>query len=135
VNTIKKYIYIGIGGGIGATLRVLAKAIPFEQIKGLTLYNTLFVNLIGCFLLVFFLSLALELLELEAEIRLGIATGLMGGLTTFSTLCKEVHTLLLEHAVATGIYYGLVSILAGLSCAYLGMMASRKVMTIRERHI
>jgi len=42
VNTIKKYIYIGIGGGIGATLRVLAKAIPFEQIKGLTLYNTLF---------------------------------------------------------------------------------------------
>ena len=135
VNTIRKYIYIGIGGGTGAMLRVLAKAIPFEKVAGITIYNTLFVNLVGCFALAFFLSLALELFEIDAEIRLGIATGLMGGLTTFSTLCKEVHTLMLGHSVVVGIYYGVISILAGISCVYLGIIATRQYIAMRERHI
>jgi CrcB protein len=135
VNTIKKYIYIGVGGGTGATLRVLAKAIPFEKVEGLSIYNTLFVNLIGCFALAFFLSLALELFELEAELRLGIATGLMGGLTTFSTLCKEVHTLILGQSIVTGLYYGVISVLAGISCVYLGIIATRQYIALRERHI
>jgi fluoride ion exporter CrcB/FEX len=53
-------------------------------------FNTLVVNLVGCFLLAAILTLALEVLEISSDLRLGVSTGFIGAFTTFSTLCKEI---------------------------------------------
>ncbi|MGE5493729.1 MAG: fluoride efflux transporter FluC [Burkholderiales bacterium] len=53
-----------------------------------------------CFLLALIMSVALELLELNSNLRLGIATGLLGAFTTFSTICKEASSLIFQ-----GLYF------------------------------
>ena len=127
MTTIYKYIAIGLGGSIGAVLRVMAKQIDFPRILDIPVYNTLLVNLIGSFALALFLGVALEVLNLGSEIRMGISTGLMGGLTTFSTLCKEVSLVFWSGSAMLAIFYLCLSIVLGLSFAYLGTTLSRLI--------
>lgn len=82
---MRKYLYIGIGGFLGAILRFTVRNVQLADYKGNIPLNTLFVNISGCFFLAFLLAAAFSFLELDADIRLGLSTGLLGAYTTFST--------------------------------------------------
>ncbi|NJD03098.1 MAG: hypothetical protein FIA99_11020 [Ruminiclostridium sp.] len=84
---MKKYLYIGIGGSIGAILRFAVRNVKLADYKGNIPLNTLFINISGCFLLAFLLASAFSFLQLDADIRLGLSAGLFGAYTTFSSLC------------------------------------------------
>lgn len=123
---MKKYIYIGIGGFLGAVSRYLIKNIHIYHYKELIPLNTLIINVTGSFILALILTLALEIWEMDECIRLGIATGFLGAYTTFSTLCKETVTLLTNGYYFSAISYITISTVLGLVGVYFGVIVARE---------
>lgn len=123
---MKKYIYIGLGGFLGAISRYIIKGVTIYHYKEHVPLNTLIINITGSFVLALLLSIALEILEFDADLRLGIATGFLGAYTTFSTLCKETVNLMMEGNYYSAISYITVSTMIGLAAAYFGIVLTRE---------
>lgn len=84
------YVYIGVGGFLGAIARFALGQLIGTINQTAFPWGTLTINLLGSFVLGFFLTVALEQLSISAELRLGIATGFLGAFTTFSPLCGGI---------------------------------------------
>ena len=125
-DLMRKYIYIGLFGFLGAIARYFFKTQHFSFYNGNIPINTLIINLLGAFLISAFLSYAYKV-NLNDELRLGIATGFLGTFTTFSTMCKELVNLLLKGETSAAAFYLLYSILIGLLMIYLGKLFSEKL--------
>lgn len=91
---MQKIIYVGIGGFIGASLRYII-SINSPKLFGTQLpYGTLLVNILGGLLIGFIMELSLMTDFISPNLRLFLTTGIMGGLTTFSTFSYETISLL-----------------------------------------
>jgi CrcB protein len=77
-------LVVGIGGFLGSVLRYLVSL--WTQSKGWTLFpwGTLIVNIVGCFLITLIATIAAAI-TMRTNLRLFLTTGIMGGLTTYST--------------------------------------------------
>lgn len=126
---MKKYIYIGMGGVLGAILRYIIKGGHICHYNENVPLNTLIINVTGCFILALVLTVAFEVWEFDPNLRLGIATGFLGAYTTFSTLCKETVTLLHQGDYFSAISYITVSTMLGLAAAYFGIVLAREVIS------
>lgn len=132
---MKKYMYIGCGGLLGAILRYAIETTRLFGYHGVFPLNTWVINLAGSFLLAVILTLAMGAFKMDDSVRLGCTAGFLGAFTTFSTLCKEgVLTTRAGHGDTAALYLG-SSILLGLAAAWLGAALAnvliRKV--LRER--
>lgn len=111
---------IGTGSFIGGVLRYLLS--QFVQTKFLSAFpfGTLTVNVIGCF----FIGLVFGLIDrgsLTQEWRLFLATGLIGGFTTFSAFSSETVELLREGQFWYATRYILASVFIGLIATFIGI--------------
>ena len=86
---------------------------------------TLAVNLVGCFLIGLLSALFLARTDLPLALRTGLITGVLGGLTTFSSFSLEVLRLFENGQPGVAIAYLLSSLLGGLLAAWLGMLLVR----------
>lgn len=79
---------VGLGGFLGSVLRYLVSL--WTQSKGWTTFPwaTLIVNVVGCFLITLIVTIAAAI-TMRANLRLFLTTGIMGGLTTYSTFDYE----------------------------------------------
>lgn len=115
--TTRLFMYVGIGGMIGAIARYRI-SLMFNELSGFP-YATLATNLIGCFLLSLLLNANQIKQRLSAEMRIALGTGLIGSFTTFSTFALETIELSNHHPFLAFTYI-LLSIFGGLACCYLG---------------
>lgn len=127
-----KYTCIGIGGFLGAILRYVLKNWHVLHLSNKYYFNTVIINIIGCFILAFFLRLAFDIWDVAPDFRLGISTGFIGAFTTFSTLCREMTGLLFSGDVFFAFLYLLFSIGAGLCAVYLGDILAKMIMLVKE---
>ena len=76
------------GSGLGGGLRYLVSL--WTQARGWTAFPwaTLIVNVLGCFLITLILTIAATM-TMRTNLRLFLTTGIMGGLTTYSTFDYE----------------------------------------------
>ena len=116
---MKKYIFIGTGGFLGAALRYFLKNIRIFNLTTNLPLNTLMINGIGCFIIGLFLTAAYEVF--------GVSTGFVGAFTTFSTLCKETVALVLKGQYYSGALYIMLSAVFGLAAVYFGITIAREV--------
>lgn len=130
---LKKYGFLGMGSFAGAVSRYGLESLRVPGYGGDIPLNTLFINLSGALVMAFLLTLAAEVLVMDADLRLGLTTGFLGAYTTFSTLCREVSTLLLRQRYASAFAYAAASLVLGLAAAYAGAAAARAVGAARER--
>ncbi|MCX8130334.1 MAG: CrcB family protein [Clostridia bacterium] len=133
---MKSYLFVAIGGFLGAICRFALKNIQFFNYKGEFPVNTLTVNVTGAFALAFFLALSLDVIKLGDEVRQGVAIGFLGAYTTFSTLCKEFITLLDSFRYAELFLYTVLSIALGLLAVYAGMTSAQVLlaMTLKKKN-
>lgn len=124
---MKKYIYIGAGGMLGAMSRFGIENIQLWNLQNYFPVETLLINITGSFFLLLLLTTAFEVMGFDANIRLGIATGFLGAYTTFSTLCKESVGLIISGEYILALVYIFFSAILGLAAAYLGVLTARKI--------
>lgn len=90
-----------IGGGLGACARAWITQQSKHYLKIDFPIATLFVNLLGCFLIGYTASIAHE----HHWFSLFVVTGFLGGLTTFSTMSLELVQMLLEKIKSLNLYF------------------------------
>ena len=88
------YLWIGLGGFLGANMRYLLQLWSADRWGSAFPYGTMAANVTGSFLLAFFMTLAIERFTIDPQVRLFIATGFLGGYTTFSSFGYETWRLL-----------------------------------------
>ena len=122
-----KYLFVAVGGMLGAVLRFSLSNIHLFQANSLDVLSTLFINVSGSFVLAFILTLTESKLPITNDAKVGMTVGFLGAYTTFSTFCKES-----VHFIQTGSYfdagvYMVSSIGLGLIAIYLGVSLGKKI--------
>lgn len=84
-----QYLWIGLGGFIGANARYLLQVWLADRWGMDFPYGTLLANVGGSFFIAFFLALATGRVALSPDLRLFVTVGLLGGFTTFSSFSYE----------------------------------------------
>ncbi|AOR23319.1 fluoride efflux transporter CrcB [Clostridium taeniosporum] len=91
---MQKIIYVGIGGFIGATIRYLITLHSAKLVNSNISLGTLIVNVLGGFLIGMIMEISMSTNLISSNLKLFLTTGLMGGLTTFSTFSYETISLM-----------------------------------------
>ncbi len=117
---------VGSGAALGAILRLLITQLVVARAgAGSAFYATLFINVSGSFLIGVVLELAQTRGDVQPLWRLFLATGILGGYTTFSTFSYETLALASAGAALTATLYVLGSVALGIVAAYGGIAAMR----------
>ncbi len=124
---MKKYIFVALGGMLGALARFGIKQIGTATAISSFPFDTLLINIIGSLLLAFILTLSIETIYLQQDLKAGITVGFLGGFTTFSTFCKEAVVLMMQQQYMGAIAYIVLSAGLGLIAAYAGMGWAKKI--------
>lgn len=116
---MKFILLVGAGSFIGGIIRYLLS--EFIQTKTLSSfpYGTLSVNLIGCFAIGMVYGL-IEKWAISEEWRLLVATGILGGFTTFSAFSMETFSLIRNGDILYAIMYASLSVLLGILATAIG---------------
>lgn len=119
-------IAISLGAIAGALSRYYL-TLWFAQRFGTAFpYGTFFINLTGCFVMGFFITIMLErVATISPEIRLMVTTGFLGAYTTFSTYGLESATLLRDRNFSIFSFYWLGSAVLGIISVQLGVILAR----------
>jgi CrcB protein len=115
------YVFIFIGGGLGASLRYLLTALTHKHFDINYPLGTFIVNILGCLFIGFVLAAALSKTHvMNDHLKLFLTVGLAGGFTTFSTFSYETLTLIKNGQILASLSYIVLSPLACLGAVYLG---------------
>jgi CrcB protein len=84
-----RFFWICLGGAVGTGARYLVSGWALVVLGTGFPYGTLAVNVIGSFLLGLIMQIGIATPLLSPTLRLTLATGVMGGFTTYSTFNYE----------------------------------------------
>lgn len=103
---------VSVGGFIGASFRYLIGTLIISP------FSTFIVNIVGSFILAWFLTIVTKRKNFSPIISLGFGTGLLGSFTTFSTFSVDI--LQLHSSILYSLLYCFGTIVVGLLCSYAG---------------
>lgn len=121
---IKTIFSIGAGCFIGGVLRYLLSQWLQSKDSASFPIGTLVVNIIGCFLIGIVFSLA-EKGNMPIAWRLFLATGLLGGFTTFSAFSMETFLMYRLGYYGMMLTYVLLSLVLGIGATFSAMMLAK----------
>jgi CrcB protein len=122
-----RVLIVGAGGAAGSITRYLVSQWAGQRLGTSFPYGTLFVNLAGCFLISLIMQLALDIASFPPNLRLGLTTGFMGGLTTYSTFNYETTNLFNDGATRTALVNVGVTALGCFAAGLLGLVIARRL--------
>jgi len=119
-------VLVMVGGGVGAGLRHLVN-LAAARLAGTGFpAGTMTVNIVGSFVMGLLVAwLALRFSEGGQHVRLFLATGVLGGFTTFSSFSLDAYALWERGAHGTAVAYVLISVVVGLAALGAGLMLGR----------
>ena len=123
---LRLLLFIGIGGFLGSVARYYLAGVVQSRFLSNWPFGTFAVNMAGCFLIGIIFIVA-ERTILSPEWRLFLATGLCGGLTTFSSFSLEMVNLLRGGQLLYALSYAALSLLLGLVAVWVGIAVGRMV--------
>lgn len=115
---------VAVGGALGALARWGAgPAVPAAP--GAFPLATFAVNTVGCLLIGALLVVLTEVVAAHPLARPFLATGVLGGFTTFSTYAVDVHAVARAGRPGVAVAYLLGTLLAALAATWLGARLAR----------
>jgi CrcB protein len=122
-------LLVFLGGGLGSVLRYSLSLLCVRYWGTAFPYGTLLVNLTGCFIIGLCFTLSSETTLISPSTRLFIMTGMLGGLTTFSSYSLESMNLALQGDWFYAAANLLLNNVGGLLLALLGIWLGRQPWT------
>lgn len=115
-------LIVGTGGFLGSVARYIIINCVSKLSNDSFPFGTFLVNISGCFLLGFFISLTAKKITVGPNIKLLFTAGFMGAYTTFSTfsydtsvLIKSGDFLLATINATASVLIGIISLLGGMA--------------------
>jgi CrcB protein len=124
-------LLIAFGGAIGTVLRYATSVLAARWLGTDFPYGTLIVNLAGAFVIGLVQELGAESLLLPDNVRLFLTTGMLGGLTTYSTFSYETVRLAELGAWHHAGLNLIVTTVACLLLCLLGIAAGRSLLALK----
>lgn len=121
---LSRILIVGLGGFLGAALRYIISTATAKYFGDFPV-GTLIVNVLGGFIMGFVMEASTTIWPISANTRIFLTTGIMGGLTTFSTFSYETISFFSDgEYLMGGMNAGLNLIFALLAC-WLGKLAAQ----------
>lgn len=124
---MKFLLLAAAGGAIGAGARHLVNVAFGPWSDGGFPYATLTVNVVGCLLMGLLVTALALRLEGSLELRTFLATGILGGFTTFSAFSMDFAHLIERGDVGVGAVYVALSVILSLVAVFAGLALGRIV--------
>lgn len=122
---IRKPIAISFGAILGALSRYYLTIWCANRFGVDFPYGTFIINLTGCFIMGFFVTLVEKSALINPELRLLIAVGFLGSYTTFSTYELDTHNFIRDGNFILALFYWISSAMLGFFSLQLGTILSR----------
>ncbi|ESX14607.1 MULTISPECIES: fluoride efflux transporter CrcB [unclassified Mesorhizobium] len=119
-------LLVVVGGGIGAGIRHLTNIGALRLVGPNYPWGTMVINIVGSFAMGLFIA-ALMRRGGSNELRLFVATGILGGFTTFSAFSLDFATLWERGATLPALGYALASVVGAIIALFLGLWLARTV--------
>lgn len=121
-------ILVAVGGACGAVLRHLSNMIALRVAGPHLPWGTLFVNIAGSLAMGLFIGwLGRRTGGSSNELRLLLATGVLGGFTTFSAFSLDFAILWERGAAVMAVGYAVLTVLLSLLAIFAGMALMRNL--------
>ena len=119
-------LLVALGGALGSVLRYGLGLLGARLLGAGFPHGTLFVNLTGSFAMGLLVEvLARRYAGSDAAVRLFLATGVLGGYTTFSTFSLDVASLAQRGDLLLAALYLSASVVLGIAALFAGLALGR----------
>lgn len=119
-------LWVCLGGAVGSGARWIAYQLVWTRLPdGRPWIATLAVNLSGSFLIALLAETTSRSSWMHPELRLALATGVLGGFTTYSTFNQETLRLLDAGHTRNAVAYVAATVLGALLAGLLGLRLGR----------
>ena len=117
-----------VGGAIGAGARHLVN-VGFARLFGTDFpWSTLVINIVGSLLMGVVVTAVALRFDGSPELRTFLATGILGGFTTFSAFSLDAHILMSRGDTTAALLYVAASVLLSILGLYVGLLFTRQVL-------
>jgi CrcB protein len=120
-----KILVVGLGGFVGAVSRYGLSGLVHRHYRGAFPLGTLTVNVLGCLVIGVLMALVEDRQLFSPNARLFLLIGLLGSLTTFSTLGHETFDLLRDSQFGLALWNVAGNMVLGLVAVGVGRIAAR----------
>ncbi len=122
-----KIFAVAVGGAFGAVARYLVNISPLAGVFGKFPFPTFVINIVGSFLIGFFMIVFADKWAVSENVRIALIVGFLGAFTTFSTFELEIYSLIRDREFITGFLYLFLSIFVGFIGVVAGVELGRRV--------
>jgi CrcB protein len=120
-------VLVAVGGAIGASLRHLVNFASLRLVGPNFPWGTMAINVAGSLAMGVFIELLARRFNASNELKLFIATGILGGFTTFSAFSLDFAVLWERGAALPALAYAIVSVAGSILALFLGLWLARSV--------
>jgi CrcB protein len=122
-----EYIWVGIGGFLGANARYILSGQVAQRLGVTFPYGTMIINLTGALLIGIIFTILTDRVVADPLWRQLIVVGFLGGYTTFSSYTFEAVTLMQDGRWSAALTYVVGINLLGLVACFLGIVIARSL--------
>lgn len=119
------FVAVAVGGAVGAALRHAVNLASMRWLGWGFPWGTFIENVLGCFLMGIAVSVFAAKAEIAPEWRALIATGLLGGFTTFSAFAFDTAGLVGGGQIGRAAFYFAGTLILAFAGFYLGAALTR----------
>ena len=120
-------VLVAAGGAIGASLRHLVNFAALRLVGPNFPWGTMAINIAGSLAMGVFIELLARRFNASNELRLFVATGILGGFTTFSAFSLDFAVLWERGALISALAYTIASVVGAIVALFLGLWLARSL--------